>query len=373
MTMAGRDYWTAWVATVTFFAGFYALLVPLPRYLAAVGLADWQIGFVLGAFGVASLVGRPIAGVASDRFGPRRVMLVGAAALVVGALGVVATASLAVLFLVRVLQATGYVAFTTAGTALVVALVAPEERARRLAVFGAAANVAITVTPAAVSLLMDVAPPSAGLFASAGLAALGGLLAVLIERGAGHASGAGGVVWAVPRRLWLPMLLAGLFGAGFAAFFQFTPILAERRGTVSAGLLYTVYGVGIIATRFLAGRLLDRLAVGRVLVLAAGLIALGYAVVAVVADPLPLAAASLVLAAGAGLFHPALIAHHAALLPGAPGRATAAFYVGFDLGIGAGSWLFGVVLELAGVGALYWVAAGLVALAIPFTRQVASP
>lgn len=52
-----RPYWLAWVATVTFFAGFYALLVPLPRYLTAVGLPDWQVGLVLGAFGVASLIG----------------------------------------------------------------------------------------------------------------------------------------------------------------------------------------------------------------------------------------------------------------------------------------------------------------------------
>src|SRR5260370_15509947 len=137
-----RSYWLAWVATVTFFVGFYALLVPLPRYLSAVGLEDWQIGFVLGAFGVASLVGRPIAGVASDRFGSRQVMLVGAVSLAVGALGVAATTSVIVLFFLRVLQALGYVAFTTAGTALVVSLVAPEDRARRLAVFCAAANCA---------------------------------------------------------------------------------------------------------------------------------------------------------------------------------------------------------------------------------------
>src|SRR5213596_579824 len=105
-----RDYWTAWVATVTFFAGFYSLLVPLPRYLAAVGLPDWQIGFVLGAFGVASLVGRPLAGVASDRYGPRRVMLVGAASLAVGAFGVPTTTNVVALFGLRVLQAIGYVA-----------------------------------------------------------------------------------------------------------------------------------------------------------------------------------------------------------------------------------------------------------------------
>src|SRR5919199_3687389 len=85
---AAQVYWLAWLATLTFFAGFYSLLVPLPRYLADAGLPDWQIGLVLGAFGVASLVGRPVAGVAADRFGARAVMLFGAAALAIGALAV---------------------------------------------------------------------------------------------------------------------------------------------------------------------------------------------------------------------------------------------------------------------------------------------
>ena len=41
-------------ATLLFFVAFYMLLVPLPPYLVALGLADWQVGLVLGAFGVAA-------------------------------------------------------------------------------------------------------------------------------------------------------------------------------------------------------------------------------------------------------------------------------------------------------------------------------
>ncbi|MBV9170627.1 MAG: hypothetical protein JOZ81_11135, partial [Chloroflexi bacterium] len=40
-------YWFTFAATLAFFVGFYALLMPLPRYLSAIGLADWQVGFVL--------------------------------------------------------------------------------------------------------------------------------------------------------------------------------------------------------------------------------------------------------------------------------------------------------------------------------------
>lgn len=367
---AGRDYWTAWAATLVFFAGFYALLTPLPRYLTGAGLPDWQVGLVLGAFGVASLLGRPLAGRATDRWGARPVLLAGAAALIVGALGVALTTSVVLLFGLRLLQAGGYVAFTTAGTGLVVALTAPAERGRRLAVFGAAANVAITLTPAAVSALLAVAPLQAGFLTAAGLALVAGLLAWRLPAERIASGAAPGPLWAFPRPLWAPMAAAGLLGMGFAAFFQFAPILAERRGTVDAGWLYTAYGLGIIASRFGGGGLVDRLGTARVLTITTLLMAAGLAIFAVAAAPALLLLATLLLA-GSGLFHPALIAHHAALLPTTPGRASAAFYVGFDLGIGLGSWVLGAALQAAGLPGLYAVAALAALGVLPFVPAIA--
>lgn len=459
------DYWLAWAATLLFFGGFYTLLAPLPNYLGRVGMADWQIGLVLGAFGVASLLGRPLAGLATDRLGPRRVLLSGAGALLLGATLVPLFTGVAAQFGLRVLQAAGYVAFTTAGTALVIAMTPPEVRGQRLAIFGAAANVAIALIPAAMSALLAEAPLWASFLAAGGFALAAGLLALrlggaasdgdapqeqtrdegrttnapaqlvvrpssLVQSRAGAHSAvlATFVGLAIPRRLWLPMLAAGLQGAGFAAFFQFAPLLVERRPVIAIGALYTVYGAGIILTRVVGGRLIDRLGVRRSVALAATLMALGLALIALIAagsrpsvapalppgavdgrsalrhpDPvvarisqepatigspishgrkappsarpavpawLALSVATLLVAAGSGIFHPALIAHHAALWPDAPGRATAAFYVGFDLGIGLGSWLFGLALQLGGLSALYGLAALLVALSLPLALRL---
>jgi len=365
-----RNYWTVWAATVIFFGGFYALLTPLPRYLIAIGLPDWQVGLVLGAFGVASLLGRPLAGQATDRYGARPVMLAGAASLLAGALGVAATGNVVLLFGLRLLQAAGYVAFTTAGTGMVVELAAPEERGRRLAIFGAAANVAIVLAPAAASALLAVAPLGAGFLLAGGLALAAGLLAWRLPASAPASGAPASRPWSYPRRLWAPMLGAALFGAGFAAFFQFLPVLAERRGTVDAAWLYPLYGVGLILTRFGAGRLVDRLGVGAVLALSALLMASGLGLFAFAAAP-PLLGLATLLVAASGLFHPALIAHHAALLPGEPGRASAAFYVGFDLGIGLGSWALGLALQLAGLPGLYLAASLAVVGVLPLLPAIA--
>ena len=369
-----RAYWTAWAATVIFFAGFYTLLVPLPRYLEQIGLPDWQIGLILGAFGVASLVWRMVAGVGVDRWGSRRVMLLGAGALTFGAACVPLTDSPALLFALRLIQAAGYVAFTTAGTALIIQLTPEEERGRRLAIFGAAANVSITLAPAAATALLVVVPLEVGFWATAALALLGGALAAMI---AAPPRAAGPVRdwrngWRFPRVLWLPMFTAGLFGAGFAAFFLFAPILSERR-EVAPGLLYTVYGISIIATRIVSSRWLDRVSTRQVLLLSSAILGAGLALATVAATPVTLGLAALLIASGGGLFHPVLIAHHARLLPGEPGQATAGFYLGFDLGIGLGSWLLGAMLDVGGLFWMYVLAAALVALTVPLvailTRQ----
>ncbi|MDE0080384.1 MAG: MFS transporter [Caldilineaceae bacterium] len=91
-------YWTVWSSALLFFAAFYALLVPIPLYLEAAGLPDWQIGLVLGAFGIASLVGRPLTGALCDSLGSRPVILFGTAALAVGAAAMSFTANPVLLF-----------------------------------------------------------------------------------------------------------------------------------------------------------------------------------------------------------------------------------------------------------------------------------
>ncbi len=354
-----RDYKIAWVATFLFFMAYYALIVPLPRYLGAIGLPDWQVGLVLGATAIASLITRPISGVLTDRFGHKRMLLFGAISLTIGAIGVVMTIQIALLFLLRILQALGYVIFTTAGNALVGQLATPAERSQKIAYFGLAANFAMTMTPGA----MDTILPWIGLLTAF-------WLGVGLAGGAGNMPGASpppppppppprlalAEFWRFPRQLWLSIWVSALFGAGFGAYFQYFTILLERR-LISSVAVFATYGLSIIATRLLFGRYLDRLGFGRVLAAAALIMAAGL-VVAAFGFSLPmLILAAALIAAGGGFFHPMLIAHHVTMLPSRPGWAVACFYFGFDVGIGGGAWILGAALDLSGLTALYLVAA----------------
>lgn len=368
-----RDYQIAWLATFLFFIAFYALIVPLPRYLTAIGFADWQVGFVLGATSIAALITRPISGVLTDQFGYKPMLLFGALSLVIGATGVIFTQQITLLFVLRILQALGYVIFTTAGNALVGQLASPADRSTKIAYFGLAANFAMTMTPGATDLIL----PTVGLtnlFWLAGLIALsaGGLTRLLQITPATSTTAttshtqpfAFSRFWQFPQSIWLSMGVAALFGAGFGAYFQFFAVLLERREIVAAPV-YAAYGISIIMTRLLFGRYLDRIGFGRVLVTAALTMAVGLVVAAVGHSALILIGAAALIAAGGGFFHPMLIAHHVAMLPERPGWAVACFYFGFDVGIGVGAWLLGAVLNGWGLAALFYAATMLTLLTIP--------
>jgi MFS family permease len=364
-----RSFWAAFVAAISFFAAFYSLIVPLPLYMTDMGIPDWQIGVIMGAFGVASLIGRPFAGYISDRYGFKPVILFGSIALAIGGFGVPLTADPALLFGLRMLQAAGYVAFTTASTALVSSLIESHERGRFLALFGAAANVAITIVPAVVTTVL----PSIGLsgaFVASGVMALGaGLLIwwVIPQQELANTPFVWREVFSYPRQLWPAMATTALFGVGFGAYFQYLPLLAEKRGIEQLGWAYTVYGVSIIATRLLSGRLLDLPDRRRVLLPAAMVMASGLLGFALADSIWMLLVAAALTASGGGVFHPALIAIHVDSIE-ARGKATAAFYLAFDLGIGVGAWLLAPILEYAGIGAMYAVAAA-ITLAAGFAKR----
>ena len=356
-----RDYQIAWAATFLFFIAYYALIVPLPRYLTSLGLPDWEVGLVLGATAIASLVTRPISGVLTDRFGHKRMLLSGATALTIGAIGVVLTTHVVLLFGLRILQALGYVIFTTAGNALVGQLATPAERSQKIAYFGLAANFAMTMTPGATDLLLPLIGLTTAFWLSGGIAASAGVVAralrytALPERVSAQPFSLG-AFWRFPQQLGLSMLVSALFGAGFGAYFQYFAVLLDRR-SIPAPAVFATYGISIIITRLLFGRYLDRIGFARVLVTAALMMAVGL-VIAAYGFSLPmLILAAALIATGGGFFHPLLIAHHVTLLPERPGWAVACFYFGFDLGIGGGAWLLGAVLDLSGLTALYLTAA----------------
>jgi MFS family permease len=167
------------------------------------------------------------------------------------------------------------------------------------------------------------------------------------------------------------MLTTALFGISFGAFYAFLPLLAERRGFEPVGLAYTVYGGSIILTRLLTANLLDLPDRSQVLVPALLVTTVGLVGFAFAENWALLLVSAALMAAGSGVAHPALIALCVDRMPDDErGRATASFYLAFDLGIGMGNWLLGPVLGSFGLQGMYLLAAGIGLVGVATARWI---
>lgn len=346
-----RALFWLWAATFLVFTTFYGGTQPLAQVMARSALTGAETAAVLGAFGATALLMRPLAGWLTDRVAPRWVIGAGAVALAFGVGGLASTSGATALIGLRALQAIGYVAVTTSGTAAAAGLGPVRARAGRIARFGMAANLAMLLTPLGLSLTSvgghrDVVPVLAGLALVAGLCAQPlGSHALRSRR--------------VPLRLtdvigrvgvW-PWVVALSLGLSFGVFLQYTPLLAD----LDSGTLFSFYGTAILLTRLLAGSSLDRVSLGRTAVFGGLLLAGGMTMLAS-----PIAArwlGALAIGAGGGMLHPAALAAAVKRVPEASGQATAWSYVGFDLGLALSGWVMGSLFAWGGATVVFAAAA----------------
>ncbi len=223
----------------------------------------------------------------------------------------------------------------------------------------------MTLTPAAVDAGLAALTLQGAFWLAGALSALAAVLAMRAYRNA-EVSKRGlrlHSLLRVPSDLFSPMAAAGLFGAAFGAFLLFLPMLSAIRGLGPSGLAYAIYGISIIGTRLATGRHLDRGNGSQFVALAFGAMALGLGGYAFARLQLVLIPSTILIAIGSGILHPVLITVHMARLPESEkGRASAAFYLSFDLGIGLGAWLLSPALAWFSLREVFLIA-GLAALA----------
>ncbi len=97
---------------------FGVLGVYLPLYGRELGASAFQVGALFTAWGLAGVLGRPLVGLAVDRFGRRPFILAGTAGYAVSALLAAVSVSLPLLFASRVAQGVGSALFWVATYAL---------------------------------------------------------------------------------------------------------------------------------------------------------------------------------------------------------------------------------------------------------------
>ncbi|GAC1437270.1 MAG: MFS transporter [Solirubrobacteraceae bacterium] len=342
-----------------------ATLPVLPRYVRGpIGAGDLAVGIVTGAFAVAAVLSRPLAGRLADSHGPRRVMGLGAGVMALAGMLLFVPAGLPGLLASRLAFGAGEGFLFTAASTWIVDLAPEQRRGQIIGLFGLSVWGGLTLGTVVGQALADVGYDAVWLLALAA-PALALLLSCRLANPHHRTDPVGGAPGAL-RAVALPGAALALGNVGYATFISFIVLDIGRHG----GAVITTFAATVVFTRLVLGRLPDRLGPRRTAVGAALAESAGLAVIALAHTWWVAALGAVLMAAGFSLLYPALalIVVDAAAAR-RRGAAMGLFTAFFDAGMGLGAPLAGAVAALSGYAAAFWAAAALAALGALLGRR----
>ncbi|KOX22403.1 arabinose transporter permease [Saccharothrix sp. NRRL B-16348] len=334
----------------------------LPQVAGDLGVSIPSAGLLVSGYALSVVVGAPLITAGGSRL-PRKQLLIGLMALfVLGNLVCAVADDYALLMVGRVVAALCHGAFFGVGSVVAAGLVAPDRRARAIALMFTGLTAAnVLGVPAGTALGQEFGWRSTFWAVTAlGVVGLVGIVALVPPQP--PSTGLRGEL-AVFRRpgVWLALVTTALgFGAVFASFTYVAPMMTEVAGFSPGAVtwLLVLFGVGLFVGNVLGGRAADRRLMPSLYAFLGAL----AVVLAVFAFTAQWAVPAAVTIAVFGVFGFATVAPLQARVleqaSGAPALASAANIAAFNLGNAAGAWLGGAAID-AGFGytAPNWVGA----------------
>lgn len=363
------------LAALAFFVAGGLVLPVAPRFATGPLAADaLGFGVAIAAFSIAALLARPIVGWASDRYGRRPLLILGAVVTIGALLLHVVARDLVVFTIARAGLGIGEGFFFVAALAAGSDIAPPTRRGEALSFLSLSLYMGVVIGPFVGEMVLEGGGFDAVWLVAAAIATVALLLTFLVPETAPTRTNPGGRPGSEGRaraRLFHPRgLLPGLLiltGAwGMSGFFTFLPFYADDVGLDGAGLALGLYGLIVIGLRVVGARLPDRIGAPRLSGAALVVAAIGLTVMGLMQTPGGLLVGTAIYATGVAFLFPALMTCAVGLVPpeerGSVLGTTSAF---LDLGFGIGPVVLSLVaagaLGAAGYGATFLVSAAVAA------------
>jgi predicted MFS family arabinose efflux permease len=309
-----------------------------------------------------------------DRVGKRRVLLVSSAALTVLALVYSVLPRYEGMLALVVVHGLFWSGLLVAASSYVADIVPAARRAEGMSYWGMSTIFAVSMAPALGLWVYAHGGWRLLCLEAAGLGVLMFVIAwTLLPRDAPH--GAEDAAWRWSSLVEWKVLALSMtmlfYSFGYGGITSFVAMYSEASGVRPASLYFTVFSIAILATRPYVARLGDRIGHKKVLVPCLGLVAVGFALLAVGGSTAMFVISALVFGTGFGSAYPLFLGHvmrHVA--PERRGAAFGSIIATFDTGIGTGSMVIGWIVQHYGYRSAYGAAAVLALLTVPYFLTV---
>lgn len=339
------------------FTGFQMLLPTIPVYVEKLGGQESMAGLVMGAFTISAMLIRPWAGNAIDSLGRKPIFFFGLVIFILSVLAYIWAPSVLILLLLRFIHGFGWGSSSTAAGTIAADLIPKSRLGEGMGYYSLTSTLAMAMAPSIGLYLISQKGFTTMFMVSATLVFTALLLAnFLTYRPLETKAKTQGALF--EPAAFLPSLMIFFCTMTYGSIVSFIALYAREQGITNIGPFFTVYALTIAISRPLGGIIVDRRGFNVVVIPGLILVILTMLILSQASGlPTFLLAASLY-GMGFGTLHSTLQAMAIkGLPPNRRGAANGTFFSAFDLGIGGGSILWGVVAQQWGYSTMYlWVA-----------------
>lgn len=345
------------------FVSYTALFTTIPLYVIHRGGETWQIGIVIGSFGISGLLIRPFGGRWVYTLGAKKIAVTGLAIFGIATILHIFAANVWLMIPARMLQGVG-LAIGPVATSVIVANLAPDRRrAEAMAHMGLAIGVASLYSPVLAFWLFTEYSFSVTFVYAGAASLLGSAIALGISAARTDIPVTSGrMVVKIPlisKRALFPTFVFLSYTVSTAPINAFLPLLADDRGLGNPGLYFSVYAFTQIIVMMFSGTMADRLGNARVIVPGLLIVGVGMFLLWGAQNRLMFLTAAFLAGLGFGLIQPAMQSMTIARVPiHERSSALATLQSAWDLGGSGGAFIIGPLAAVMGVAVTFGMAGG---------------
>ena len=349
-------------ANFSLFFAFYVLTPLLPLYLSEhFGATKDMIGLVLSGYTITALLFRPFSGYVVDSFPRKTVLMICFSAFAIFFAGYLAASTLLLFTIVRTLHGGPFGGLTVANSTAAIDVLPSSRRTEGIGYYGLSNNLAMAIAPTIGIWIYDLTDSFDFLFWLALLVACAGWLTDATVKFPEKEIVRNKSKLSLDRfflvRGWLLGVNMIAFGFSFGVLSNYLAIYGkEEMGiTGGTGTYFLLCSLGLMASRLQGGkalrqgRLTHNAGSGMVISL------IGYTMFILVPNGIGYYSSALLIGLGNGHMWPAFqnmtinVAHN-----NQRGTANSTILISWDVGMGLGILLGGVIAEFLGYGAAFW-------------------
>ncbi len=371
--MWNRDFILLIVSNFLMYVTYYAVLSALPIYLVSdLHATKTQVGIVVGAYTIASVLVRPFSGFTLDRFGRRTIFL---SALVIYSFlfaGYLVAITITSIILLRFAQGLTWGFTTVSGSTIAVDIIPTAKRGEGIGYYALSTTLGMSVGPIIGLFVCHhwgfIPMFLSGLFislASVGCAYLVHLSKNSLMEKQIHFKWNG----LFDKNSIRPSINVLIIMIPYGGLLSFIALYGREIGVQNSSLFFLIFSIGIAVSRLTSGKAFDKHGPRRILTFCLILLLIGFPLLASAKNATVFYLSAIIIGFGNGVVFPTFQtmvnnladANHR-------GAANSTLYTAVDLGMGSGMIMAGLIAQHISISAIFAISALVCAVGLIFFR-----